>query len=384
MKIALNALNLAPGNMGGTETYFRMLYQHLLAIDQENSYRVICYDAMAQDLANDAANVELFTVKRYPKSDPRRHLTSFLKKALRIDYVALALRNLDADIVHFPFTYMYPRRVKQAAVLTFCDMQHEFLPEFFSAKKLSRRDRDYRNSVAIADRVIAISQHTKWSLESRYGVSSDKIDVVHLGIGPEFHVVPKNSSLLKAVQTTHGLNRPFMYYPAATWPHKNHLRLLTTLQILVQRYGFDGDLVLTGVSKQDNDQVRQEVKRLGLTDRVKFLGYLPYNELPCLYNLARLLVFPSLFEGFGIPLVEAMACGCPVVCSNVASIPEVVGDAGLFFNPESEEDMAKVIWDCWNDQDQLRQLRVRGVARAQQFTWAETARKTLEVYRRVL
>jgi glycosyltransferase involved in cell wall biosynthesis len=157
---------------------------------------------------------------------------------------------------------------------------------------------------------------------------------------------------------------------------------LAALQLLHERYGFDGELVLTGIAMRSHNELLDEIERRGLKDKVRVLGYLPYEELPYLYKLARIMVFPSLFEGFGIPLVEAMACGCPVVCSDVTSIPEVVGDAAVTCDPNSFEDMADKIWTVWNDDGQIEKMRARGLARADLFSWEKTARQTLDVYRR--
>jgi glycosyltransferase involved in cell wall biosynthesis len=121
---------------------------------------------------------------------------------------------------------------------------------------------------------------------------------------------------------------------------------------------------------------------MGLEDTVKVLGYLPYDHLPYLYTLARLLVYPSLFEGFGIPLIEAMALGCPVACSNVTSIPEVIGDAGVTFDPASVEDIAEKVSGLWNDESLRRDLRIKGLERVRVFTWENTARETIKVYKK--
>jgi glycosyltransferase involved in cell wall biosynthesis len=166
------------------------------------------------------------------------------------------------------------------------------------------------------------------------------------------------------------------------WPHKNHGNLLKALKILRVLGAFDGRLVLTGIDHHTSAEVTAEIERLGLDDVVKVLGFLPYEELPYLYNLARAMVFPSLFEGFGIPLVEAMACGCPVVCSDRTSVPEVAGTVGVLFDPASPADIAEKILSVWNDEDRLSVLRQRGIARAREFTWEETAWKTLDVYRK--
>jgi glycosyltransferase involved in cell wall biosynthesis len=148
------------------------------------------------------------------------------------------------------------------------------------------------------------------------------------------------------------------------------------------QYAFDGTLVLTGIAMQSHSDIQAEISRLGLTDYVKILGYLPAAELPGLYSCARVMVFPSLFEGFGIPLVEAMACGCPVVCSNTTSLPEVAGDAGLTFDPLDVEAIAAMIWSVWNDEQALAGMRERGLKRARLFDWNDTATKTIAVYKK--
>jgi glycosyltransferase involved in cell wall biosynthesis len=160
------------------------------------------------------------------------------------------------------------------------------------------------------------------------------------------------------------------------------MNLLAALRILRESYGFDGELLLSGIAMQSHSEIMAEVGRLGLAGSVRLLGYLPAGELPWLYNLARMLVFPSLFEGFGIPLVEAMACGCPVVCSAMTSLPEVAGDAGALFDPREPEHIAQTIWSVWTDKAKRREMRERGLDRAQFFTWDETARKTIDVYRK--
>jgi glycosyltransferase involved in cell wall biosynthesis len=382
MKIALNTTALIPGKMGGIETYFRKLLEGLQQVDADNDYFLLADSHYADE---------------FPLSNPRFKwvpcnftepsfwwfVRGVLRNTLKLDILKPVLNRLPVDLIHHPFSKLNPPGLKIPSVLTIHDIQHEFFPEFFSEAELKARREISQRSAEEATRVITISEYSKASLVDKYRLSPAKIDVVYFGYGSEYRVLDEPGEL-EAFRNRHGLERPFLYYPAATWPHKNHKRLLAALKILAERRGFDGDLVLTGVAMQSHDAIRGEAERLGLAGRVKILGYLPYAELPRLYNLARLLVFPSLFEGFGLPLVEAMACGCPVACSNVTAIPEVVGDAALLFDPTSAEEMAEKVWAAWNDDGLRQRLVARGLERAALFTWEKTARETIEVYRKAV
>jgi glycosyltransferase involved in cell wall biosynthesis len=262
-------------------------------------------------------------------------------------------------------------------------MQHEFYPEYFSAFEMKTRRELYRPSPGLATRVIAISEHAKSCLVDRYGIQPGKIDVIYNGFNPSYRILD-NPDGLQQIRLKYDLDRPFMYYPAATWPHKNHRKLFAALKIMKDLHRFDGQLVLSGIVKQAHGEILTEIQRLNLEKEVRVLGFLPEADLPWLFNSARLLVFPSLFEGFGIPLVEAMACGCPIVCSNVTSIPEVVGEAGVFFDPSIAEDIAEKIWMLWTDDAMRQEMAKIGLRRAKMFNWEETAKKTVEVYEKAV
>lgn len=382
MKVVLNLLEFNPGAMGGIETYIRNVLSRLATSDSSSSWTVVCNDSTAKYFAAIDSRIDLKIIVNRRRSFPR--LTrSLLRNITGIDLLAKSIERLGADVVHNPLTNVRPLALTTPSVLTFYDMQHEYYPEMFSPRELLRRKAKYEKAVLLADRIIAISEHVKLSLVEKYGVSADKIDVVYLGCGAEYRMLG-DSGRFDALKQKYRLDRPFMYYPAATWPHKNHRNLLAAVRILKEQGSFDGDLVLTGIAMQAHSELLEEIERLGLTDRVKVLGYLPYEDLPCLYNMARLLVFPSLFEGFGIPLVEAMACGCPVVCSGVTSIPEVIGDAGMLFDPLSPADIAEKVLTVWNSQEMRNGMRGKGLERAKLFNWDDMARKTLDVYRKAL
>lgn len=382
MKIGINILHFKPGRVGGTETYARNLLENLQKVDAANDYTLILSRINADTFDIPGRNFHKL-VRNYSIGSLGWFCRGVLRNTVKIDILRSVYDRLGLDVIHHPFTTLNPNRLKTPSVLTFHDMQHEFYPEFFSAAELEYRQKTYRPSTEEATRVIAISEHVKSCLVERYQLSPDKIDVIHNGYGAGYRVLDDAAELAR-VRKRYGLDRPFLYYPAADWPHKNHKVLLSALKILVDRYGFDGCLVLSGATFQADSGIMQEVARLGLQGSVKALGYLPYEDLPALFNLAGLMVYPSLFEGFGIPVVEAMACGCPVACADRTSLPEVAGDAAVLFDPTAPEEMAEKIWTAWSDAETRGRLRERGLQRAKSFSWEEMARKTIDVYRKTV
>jgi glycosyltransferase involved in cell wall biosynthesis len=379
MRIGLNATSFSPGRMGGMETYFRNLVERLQRHDHDNDYLLLCDKRHSGEfqLVNPHFKVETIN---YAKPSPAWFLRGVLRNTLHIDMLAGRMNRVPADVIHHPFTVLTPPEIKTPSVLSFWDMQHEFLPQFFSAAELTKRRRLYRASAQRATRIIVSASFTKECLVERYGIDAEKIEVIYTGYGSEYRPITDSMELV-SVCARHGLDRPFLFYPAATWPHKNHKRLLEALKLLHEQYAFDGLLVLTGIPMQAHDDIAGEISRLGLGDKVRVLGYLPAHELPYLYNAARMMVFPSLFEGFGIPLVEAMACGCPIACANATSLPEVVGAAGELFEPLSVASIAEAVWSVWSDTTKQAAMRAQGFEQVRLFNWDETALKTMAVYR---
>jgi len=378
MNIGISLVDFTPGRMGGVETYVRNLVSWIAVNDQENRYTLICTDHNVGYFDAIIDRVETLVFKN-DKSSPGRLLRSLARKVLRVDMVQVEIDRLGLDLLHNPFTSVRCSKYKTPLIVTFHDIQHHYYPDFFKSKDVRGRDSVYRKAAFEADNIIAVSDHTKQTLIDSYKVPSDHIHVVHLGVGPEYRRID-DQTFLALEKINLGLTKPFLYYPAATWLHKNHINLLRAISLLKNHHHFDGDLVLTGVATSARDRLMTKISELGLQDRVRVLGYLPYENLPVIYNLARMMIFPSLFEGFGFPVLEAMACGCPVVCSNVTSLPEVAGDAAGYFDPTSPEDIAACINKLWNDDDALRNMREAGINRAKQFSWQRTAQLTREIY----
>jgi glycosyltransferase involved in cell wall biosynthesis len=173
----------------------------------------------------------------------------------------------------------------------------------------------------------------------------------------------------------------YIFYPANRWLHKNHDNLLKALAILKSEQKLVVDCVLTGFDYPTGYPLKKNIEEYGLTKQVHDLGYVSLNELKYVYQNAAMLCFPSLFEGFGMPVLEAMACGCPVTCANVTSIPEVVGDAALLFDPYDPNDIAQCVLKILSNKDIANRLKKKGSERAKFFSQSKSATKHLEVFK---
>jgi len=351
VRVGLSLLTLVPGLVGGSETYARELCRSLARVGE------LEYAAFVPDVAPGAGDgLPTTVVPEY-----RARLTT----AGRIAAMSLATampapirRRFDVaglDALHFPLSVMIPRVAAPPAVTTVHDLQHELYPAFFSRAELAYRRAVYGWTVKRSRLLIAISEHARQTLLERYGLPPDRVRVIHLGID-HARFTPDDRE-----------RGPFLLYPANRWPHKNHERLFAAFA-LVRRERQGLRLVLTG----------QGHERARLPEGVESHGHVSSDELVDLYRSAACLVFPSLYEGFGLPPLEAMACGCPVACSNATSLPEVCGDAAEYFDPFSPEDMVAAILRALEGQ------RVeQGLARAAAFTWDACARAHDAVYRDV-
>lgn len=376
MRVALNLHGFSPGS-GGVETYLQGL---LVALSHCSDHEVIvlCDRVGERWLNSISAEFNVHTIACDPPGF-KWLARGVVMKLSGYDLLRWALRDTAADVIHHPLTVLNPRGLNIPAVLTFHDLQQEYFPGFFSADELRKRRESYGASLEEARVIIAISEHAKKGLIDKYNVSGDKIQVVHHGLSSRFRPTGDEQRLSVTRQKYH-IDKPYMIYPASTWAHKNHSRLFAAIRILKDQGRFDGELFLTGAEMDAHEQVVAEVTRLGLGEVVRWMGYLPLDDLPPLYDMARLMIFPSLFEGFGLPILEAMACGCPVACSNTTSIPEVAGDAADYFSPDSVDDIVASIDRMWHDVGRLEDLKVKGQKWAACFSWEKTALQTCKVY----
>ncbi len=339
--VGISLLTLVPGVVGGSETYARELCRALARVGG------LEYRVFVPTIAEDAADgLPAEVVRRYHASRTTpgrmRAMASGLLRGgpLRRE---LGLESLDA--IHFPLSVMLPLVSRPPAATTILDLQHEFLPRNFPRSELAYRRYVYGTTARRSTIVIAISEHARETLIERLSLDPARVRTIHLGVD------------LERFSPSEDEREAFLLYPANRWPHKNHGTLFRALELLPEHR-----LVLTGSGGE-------------APARVEALGRVPQEELVSLYRRAAAVVFPSLYEGFGQPVLEALACGCPVACSDLPALREVAGDAAEYFDPLEPESIA----------DATRRAIARGGAsgpeRAARFTWDECARRHDDVYR---
>jgi len=287
------------------------------------------------------------------------------------------------DVVHST-NYSAPRfrdRYKRL-VMTIYDLSFLVYPEFHLPQNVENALRGTKEAIARKDTLITISSHTRQELIERMGVSPDRIIVTQLAPTLE-KVSLQDPQHIRQVRERYRLPENFILFVGSLEPRKNIPRLVTAYARLASTLQREFHLVLAGGSGWLNEDIQETIQRLGLSDRVHIIGYVEEKSLPVLYSLATVFVYPSLYEGFGLPVLEAMQCGVPVLTSNVSSLPEVAGDAALLVMPTEIDDIAYGLRQLLENADLRAELRARGYQRAREFSWERCARETLAVYKNV-
>ena len=361
----------------GIGNYVRSLLDALLAADKENDYMLITSGRPSRERPFPAAP----NVRGRGILIPDRYLN-----VLWYRWRAPLPANLFTgriDIYHGPDFVLPPLSNKIRKAVTIHDLAFLEHPEYAVPALAAYLKKVVPESVAAADAVATVSNASARALMEHFGTPREKITIVPNGLRPHFRRIT-DPVLLGATVNKYGLKHPLVLGVGTLEPRKNHMGLIRAFyQARSEKENRPAMLALAGGPGWLYDETKQLVADLKLEKRVRFLGSVGDLELAMLYSLADVFAFPSFFEGFGVPLIEAMACGAPVVTSNISSMPEVVGDAALTVDPHSTDELAQAITRLLNDEALRTELRQKGYARAQLFTWPEAARKMLGVYQKL-
>ena len=367
MRIGIDARKLHDFGIG---TYIRNLLRHLARLDRQTEFVVFSRPDDREALGALGENLQAVpeTSRNYSVGEQFR--------------IPLALRREGITLFHAPH-YVLPPLVSCRSVVTIHDCIHLMFPQYLPNRLAHRYA---RTSIALAarraTRVLTVSESSKRDIMRFVDAPAEKIDVIYNAYDERFGVEPREEEVVR-VRERYQLHDEFVLYAGNVKPHKNLGRLIDAFQIVRNR-GLDHlKLVLIGDDISKYAALRRAVHQHQLHKYVRFLGYLPEETLAVMYRLAGVFVFPSLYEGFGLPPLEAMASGTPVVTSNVSSLPEVAGDAALLVDPYEPAAIADGIYRVLTDEELRRDLRRKGLARAHQFSWEQSVRRVRDIYGQV-
>jgi glycosyltransferase involved in cell wall biosynthesis len=371
LRIAIDAHSVGTG-LGGNESYATNLIEALAEIDQSNRY--ILYVTKREA-------VERFS-NRWPNFSVRSTLphTPLIRIPLTL---SAELRRNPVDVLHVQFTA--PPFSPCPVVVSIHDLSFEHLPETFKWRSRKQLRITVRRSAREASQVIALSEYARKDIIATYHVNPEKISAIPLAAPAHFRPI-RNAEELQRVRQTYGIEGEYILSVGTIQPRKNLSRLVAAYSRL--RWAKPGvklpKLVLAGKCAWLYDETLRRIKELKISDSVILPGYVPETDLPALYSGALCFIYPSYFEGFGLPPLEAMKCGAPVIVGDRTSLPEVVGDAGLLVDPFDVDALARAIETVIGDSNLRAELSVKGLARAKLFDWRETARQTLAVYKKAI
>lgn len=361
----------------GIGNYVRSLFDAMLALDKENEYTLITSGRPTRERPfPDAPNVRGRSILI-----PDRYLN-----ILWYRWHAPLPANLftgKIDMYHGPDFVLPPLSNKIRKVVTIHDLAFLEHPEYAAASLAEYLKKVVPASVAAADVVAAVSQDSARTLMEHFGTPREKITIIPNGLRPHFRRIT-DPILLGATTNKFGLKHPLVLGVGTLEPRKNHMGLIRAFhQAQSEKKNRPAMLALAGGPGWLYDETKQLVADLKLEKRVRFLGRVSELELAILYSLADVFAFPSFFEGFGVPPIEAMACGAPVITSNTSSLPEVVGDAALTVDPQNTDELARAMLRLLSDEKLRAELRQKGYERAQLYTWPKAAQKMLDVYQKL-
>ncbi len=354
------------------------LIQGLSRIDDTNRYTLFLnsvrhrkarLEAVRRQLGNSRLDVRLFPLPNTPHP-----AALFLRERVVWPWAA---RNMGVDVFHST-SYRGVFSMGMKTVLTIHDFAYHEMPEVFPPASLAY----YRRLPADAARarfVVTVSEYTKRDAIRILGLPATKIRVVYNGVDHTRFRYDMPRERVSEIRSRYGLMGRTVLAVGNMNPKKNILRLVSAFREVAKSIA-DVQLLLIGKNTQYGQIVRECIETSGLDSRIRFTGYVPDEDLPLLYRASDLFVFPSLFEGFGLPLLEAMACGTPIVSSNATCLPEVAGEAAVLIDPEDEQRMAEAICCVLTDNAVRMRLIEQGLKRSQTFSWGEAARQALRVY----
>ena len=387
MRIGINARFALNPFRVGTPYYTYNLINYLSKIDRNNEYVLWLGGCFRVSVPSDMLplrkkpNVE-FRIKKWPAIMYKSGFYYLLQNYCpRFPFVELLVGKV--DVFHLPYPDKFPPQMGGKKIVTIHDLSRLIVPQYYEKEVILKAPGKFQSIQQQADFVITDSLSTKNDIVERLKISEDRILVIPLGVNNKmFHPID-NSDVIHRVMRKYNIQSSYILYIGSLNPRKNLVRLIEAFHKILQQKDINCQLVLAGGKGWMYEEIFKKVDELRLKDKVIFTGYIPEEDIPALINGATAFAYVSLYEGFGLPPLEAMACGTPVIASNTTSIPEVVGDAGILVDPYNVDEIAQALQDVLENETLRAQMRKKGLERAKSFTWKKTARETLKAYEKV-
>lgn len=366
MRIAIDARGANWYSGTGIGTYTRQILKYLMKHDQDNSYLLYWWGTNYHEMYRDNVTIGLTSKKHHHFFEE-----SYIPESLAVNSI---------DIYHVPQNGMgLPSRKKCTYISTIHDLIPYVLPETVGRGYLKRFISEMPRIIQSSDYIITVSEYSKRDIVKIFDYPEEKIKVTHLAADEYF--CPLDKEKCKSyLRDTYNITDDFLLYLGGFSPRKNVKSILVAFSRIYNELPSSYKVVIIGPSKDDHCYLSKLCDTLGISDKVVFTGYVPYEDLPYFYNASTLFIYPSLYEGFGLPPLEAMSCGTPVITSNVSSIPEVVGDGALLINPFDTDDLKGAMEKMLTDDSLRNETAEKGYQRSKDFSWDKTCLNTLKVY----
>ena len=375
MRVAIDIRRISEFGVG---TYTRNAIRTLARLDQSNEYFLLGIPGKLGDVGPLPSN--FVTVPTHPNEFS-------LQSYLELNRI---LRHHRVDLLHVPHLFWKPQSVPCPYVVTVHDLlDHMYKLNSNSSFKQSIHFQLTKRTLRQAARILAVSNFSKKDTERLFHIPADKIEVIYNALDDRFRQGHATDADRRLIAERYQVTYPFLLYAGRISPHKNVVRIIEAFAALKGELEKDGQypdlkLIIIGDELSKHPDLRRTVIKTRVQNDVRFLGFVPIGVLRIFYDLAKIFVFPSLYEGFGLPPLEAMAHGTPVVTSNTSSIPEVVGNAAVMVNPENVFEIMHALHNVLLDQAVREKLKARGMLQAKRFSWDESVQRMLEVYREVV
>lgn len=384
MKISFEGQAICSNYKTGIGWYTYNLIKNIIETGQEDQFDINIFDFLGRNRAHEKVNV-LFHGYNTLKVNKCTwfHNGVYIRNQDLLSFISYNhLFNINVQVSHF-FNYFIPKNIKSKTVVTIYDMVYKLYPETMYKANYDLLNKNTQRSGRDADIILTISENSKKEIAELINIPLEKIRIAYPATDSSIFYPRKDESCKSLLQAKYKIEGDYILYLGTLEPRKNINTLIKAFE-LVSIKNSDIKLVLAGGKGWKYDEIYSLVQELKLEDRVTFTGYIEEEDIPILYSNAIMFVFPSIYEGFGMPPLEAMACGTPVIVSNSSSLPEVVGDSGVLVDPRDSEHIACEIERLIHDKNLRKDLADKGLLQASKFSWKQSANKAMDIYRSLI